>query len=250
LRVSLADLNSASAPSDREARLRNVIEQARQIGDLHGSYWRNRAEAMLTESTATPLSYGSSSASVELTKVEVRQLLAAGEERAAIEKLIQSRDLEAQAGRGATALQFADQAHALLSRRSSWLAAADAAAETARQFHNQDGAAASHARAIYALAQALKAQSKASATGENIADRYESALNKQLELWPDAEETSAVEPWLVAGKLAARTKSPSRLRRPAKIAACKLPRRGCRAASSCQMADSAAERPQGPMALI
>lgn len=190
IQLSLAELGRLDETA-RQEQLTSLVDSARQIGATHGDYWRNRAEAMLTGSVSSEQLNGGSAAT-ELMIVEVRQLLAAGNEAAAIAKLIQYRDTEAAAGRGEQAVDLALKAAALLERRKELLAAVDTIEPTAIRFPNAPGAAAAHARAIFNLSQLLRNDSQSAA----LSRRYETSLLTQQTTWPDADQTDETQQWL------------------------------------------------------
>lgn len=191
MQIALAELERTSDSTLRNQKLEQLLASARDIGEQYGSYWRNRADALLTGS-ASSTSEAGRSASIELMIAEVRQLLLANDEDGAILKLLQFRDGEAAAGHAETALQLATQAAALLQRRNEWLRAADALAPIAVQFQTEPNAATAHASSIFALSQALRGDASRTET----ANRYEAALKRQLETWPDAEVSSEAQIWL------------------------------------------------------
>lgn len=191
IQLALADLERAPEDS-REAILANLIEQSKAIGDNYGGYWRFRAEALLTGSDAVSSASGESGVAIDLMKAEVRQLLAAGDATAAIERLLVFRDNEAAAARGSSAIQLAEQASALLMREEQWLAAADAIEQTAIQFRTAPESASAHLRAIVSISQALRSDFE----NAEIVNRYETALHEQLQHWPDSEQTSEPQEWL------------------------------------------------------
>lgn len=191
IQLAIADLERASEDS-REAILASLVEQSKAIGADYGGYWRFRAEALLTGSDAASSASGESGVALDLMRAEVRQLLAAGDTAAAIERLLAFRDNEAAAAHGASAIQLAEQASALLAREEQWLAAADAIEQTAIQFRTEPESASAHVRAIVSISQALRSNFG----NAEIVNRYETALQNQLQYWPDAEQTSEPQDWL------------------------------------------------------
>lgn len=198
IQLGLAELNAAN-PNDREKLLHTLVNRSRVIGDQFGDYWRSRADALLTGSISSESTDSGSSATVELMIVEVRQLLAAGDENGAIRKLLGFRDDQASAGNAANAIQLASQAAALLDRQSKWLEAAQALQQTTLQFPNADQAPAAHLRAVYSISQALRSNP----SDPLLSRQYEAALIEQLVTWPDfdtVEPRAWLRRWLVGKK--------------------------------------------------
>lgn len=197
IQLALAELPLSTADA-KPQQLERLLAQAKQLGATYGDYWQSRAEALLLGAAINrdqPLDSTSNTSNValELLTVEVRQLLAAGQTQPAIERLLQYRDNEQAAGRGASALRVASQAAALLQRQQSWLAASEALAETCRQFAATPGAAEAHLQACFSLSQALR-QPGAEST---LAEQYQQLLLSQLQVWPDAAASDEAEEWLI-----------------------------------------------------
>ena len=191
MQIAIADLPGDKS-EDRDRQLAIIVQRAKQLGDEYGTYWRNRAEALLRKAASPGSTSTGAEVAVDLMIVEVRQLLAADRAQEAVQRLLQFRDNEAAAGRGNTAIQLASMASALLQREGKWLEAADALASICLDFPQAEQASEAHVRATYALSQALRQVS-----GNNeIAAQYESALTRQLELWPDSHATDEAQLWL------------------------------------------------------
>ena len=154
IRLSLSELSQLPAEK-KEAEIAKLLARAKEIGERHGDYWRARVESILARSVSS--TEAGSGNSTELVMVEVRQLLAGGDEKGAIAKLLASSRNELATGRKANAVQLATQASALLQRQQAWLPAADAIEEIASQSPEVNGADAGHLTAAWNLSQALKA---------------------------------------------------------------------------------------------
>lgn len=76
-----------------------LVAQAQQLGKRYGDAWRSCADALLVGSLETSSTDDGSSLTADLVLVEVRQLLAAGDHTAAIEKLVAFRDHEGRRAR-------------------------------------------------------------------------------------------------------------------------------------------------------
>lgn len=191
LRLQLAAVRG-NPPNDREQQLGELVTRAREIGRRYGAYWQHRAEALLLDDGQDAGSSESGGMGIELMLVEVRQLLAAGEEQAALQKLLGFRDTELAAGRGTRALKLATHAYALLRRSEQWLSSADALAAVTATMPGDPAAAEAHQRAIRSLSQALRSNPQDAA----LRDRYEAALLRQLQDWPQSQHTDEVQRWL------------------------------------------------------
>ncbi|MCA9160360.1 MAG: hypothetical protein KDA72_18635, partial [Planctomycetales bacterium] len=191
IQLALAEVARTSG-SERQAAMQALVAQAQQLGKRFGDYWRSRADALLVGSLEASSTDGGSSLTADLVLVEVRQLLAAGDHTAAIEKLVAFRDHEAAAGRGEIALRSASQAAALLARQQQWTAASASLAPISRRLALLAEAPDAHRQAIYYQSQAMRA----STTDPQASADYESLLKDQLSLWPDAPATDEVTQWL------------------------------------------------------
>ncbi len=189
MRLSLHEL--ASLPEDRkEVEIAKLLARAKSIGERFGVYWRARADSILTDSvSSTDVGAGTAA---DLVVVEVRQLLAAGDETAAIEKLVATSRNEIASGRAGNAVRFATQAAALLQRQQKWLAAADAVEVITRQAFEVDGAAEGHLSAAWNLSQALKR----SPHEKPLQTRYGQTLQDHLRIWPSSPTSEQAVNWL------------------------------------------------------
>ncbi|MCR9292989.1 MAG: hypothetical protein NXI32_09750 [bacterium] len=192
LQIQLSELKPEGQPGSREEQLQAVLDQARNIGQEFGPYWRNRAEALLVSRASTASAAGSTTAALELLKIEVRQLLAANDAPAAIEKLLEFRDNQAASANAEAALTASLDASALLANQKQWTAAAKVISEVAERFPAMATAAQGHARSVFLSAQALRDKPD----DASLRQAYENAMRRQLELWPDAEESTTVQAWL------------------------------------------------------
>lgn len=191
IQLALAEVPRASG-SEQQAALQALVAQTQQLGKRYGDYWRSRAEALLIGSLDASSTNDANTLSADLVLLEVRQLLAAGDSTAAIEKLVAHRDHEAAAGRGESALRSASQAAALLARQLQWTAASAALAPISRRFALLAEAPDAHRQAVYYQSQAMRA----STTDPQVAADYETLLKEQLSQWPDAPATDEVAQWL------------------------------------------------------
>ena len=189
IRLSLSEL-SRLPTEKKQAEIAKLLARSNEIGARYGDYWRARVDSILAGSVSS--AEVSSGNLAELVAVEVRQLLAAGDERAAIAKLISSSRNELASGRHDNAVRFATQASALLQRQEAWLAAADAMEEVAKQSPAIEGAAGGHLSAAWNLSQALKSNPQ----DKQLRLRYVEILQDHIRLWPNALTTEQATKWL------------------------------------------------------
>lgn len=189
IRLSLSELSQLPAEK-KEAEITKLLASAKEIGERFGDYWRARVDSILARSVSS--NEVSSGNATELVMVEVRQLLAGGDEKNAIAKLLASSRNELASGRKANAVQLANQASALLQRQQAWLAAADAVEEIAVQAPEVDGAATAHLTAAWSLSQALKPNPQ----DQQLRTRYTQSLKDHIRNWPNGETTDQAIKWL------------------------------------------------------
>lgn len=187
IQIALANLQT-SPEANRDPTVNALVQRAQSLGDRFGEYWRNRAEAMLIAGGGETAGL---SASPELMLAEIRQLLASGNEERAIARLLEFRDAEAEAERGENAIMLASQAAALLQRQERWSESIAAIESPTLRFANLSSSAKAHRLAVWGAAQSLRSD----ASEERIA-QYESAMLRQLRMWPNAVETDEVTRWL------------------------------------------------------
>ncbi len=195
LQLSLAAVSRMAEEgqqAEKQAALQALVKQSQQLGSQFGAYWQRRAEALMVGPITASAGDDSHTMSADLMMVAVRQLLAAGDAAAAVERLLAFRDHEAAAGRGESALRSASQAAAVLQQQHEWVAAADAITSTSRQFADLPAASEAHRQAIFYWSQALRAQ----ADDPQLAERYTQMLKEQLSLWPEAAASDEVAGWL------------------------------------------------------
>ncbi len=191
IQLALAELSRVRG-SERQAAMQALVTQTQQLGKHYGDYWRSRADALLVGSLEATSANPANTLSADLVLVEVRQLLAAGDNAAAVEKLVALCEHEAAAGRGESALRSASQAAALLARQMQWTAASTTLAPISRRFALLVESPAAHRQAIYYHSQAMRA-----ATDDpQLSAVYETLLKEQLSQWPDAQATDEVAQWL------------------------------------------------------
>jgi len=107
-----------------------VLAQKRDLGSRFGSYWEQRADALLVSNplfrpSENPGSNSASMAALEIFRIEVRQLLAAKKWDAAIEKLGQAELAASKQSNVAEAFGFAMQVAAALESKGDHVLAAD-----------------------------------------------------------------------------------------------------------------------------
>ncbi|MFN3189828.1 MAG: hypothetical protein ACE361_04840 [Aureliella sp.] len=188
LRIRLAEIQQTTNKSAKEAQLSAFIAAVRTVGETHGGYWRNRAEALLASSGAVD---EPNTTTRDLIVVRVRQLLAADKKAEAIMQLIEARDNAAAQSNSADAILFAQQAAILKKLDGKFVAAADLLAETARQFPTQASASQAHLSSIRYRSDRLLQDPQNS----DAIDQYEAALLEHPIIWPDAQSSQEVTQW-------------------------------------------------------
>lgn len=178
--------------SEQQAALLALVNQSQQLGSRYGAYWQSRAEALMVGPIAASAGDGSPALSTDLMMVAVRQLLAAGDVAAAVDKLLAFRDHEVAAARGESAVRSASQAAALLQQQKKWTEAADAITSVSRQFADLATAPEAHRQAIYYWSQALRAKTD----DPQLVEGYTRLLKAHLAQWPEAPATDEVAGWL------------------------------------------------------
>jgi hypothetical protein len=191
IEIALSEIETKQEQAKQQA-LGQLLEKSKQLGTRYGDYWQSRAEALLIGSIPIASMSSNTNIAADLLAVEVRQLLAAGDEPAAIGKLLQFRDNELASGHDASALKVAAQAAALYQRQGDWLAASQTLSSVSKQLVETDGAAEAHVQAIFCMSQALRADVR----NAEVRQAYESLLEQQLLTWPDAAATDESESWL------------------------------------------------------
>jgi hypothetical protein len=191
MQIELTELMNQTA-EQKSASLSRLIAAARQLGERYGEYWRRRGEALLTGSSVAQGVAASPDVALELLVVEVRQLLAAGNDQDAIDRLLRFSAQEGVTGRGFNAVKAASQAAALQQRRGDWLAAAETVRRTSIQFSGEPNAAQAHLQAVLAISQVLKSD----IGNSELQNIYATLLVEHLQNFPDASTAAEIERWL------------------------------------------------------
>ncbi|MBX3422486.1 MAG: hypothetical protein KF752_13110 [Pirellulaceae bacterium] len=178
-------------PEQQAAVAGQLTQQAEQLGQRFGGYWRTRAEALLVSHLASQRSEDAQLGTV-LLMAEIRQLIAAGREQQAIEKLLQAYTAQLSAGNAADALQWLSMAAAMLRRSQQWQRAAEVIEQSAGDWSQAPEAAETHLWAIRARAEVLREPSAHPTAGQ----AFKASIQQQLRLWPDEQATSQARLWL------------------------------------------------------
>lgn len=192
MQVAITELDNLSEGS-RQAQLTKIISLAQNLRLQFGEYWGNRGDALLIGSGASGRVDSGSSTALDLVRVEVKQLIAAENIDAAIEKLRSHIEIESATSNASAALELAGQTAALLHSQGAPLDAANLLAPVALQFSSDDRAAKQHRLALAYIQQALIKDAK----NKQIHLQYESALRMQLATWPASEQSSLPTQWLI-----------------------------------------------------
>lgn len=178
-------MSSADSPSVQR-QLESILEIKDGMAKRFGTYWGRRAEAAVLASGNTPtiVTPNAASSSLELIKLEIRQLLAANQWKAAVERLDQAEATAAAGRQVEQAFSFAKTAIGLLQKQSPSESGAGSisldwirrALDRSVRYSNQPGAELLHYAAV-----------EASAAVEP--SNYESRLTEHLRTWPGADTT-------------------------------------------------------------
>ncbi|MEY4566505.1 MAG: hypothetical protein RLY14_1475 [Planctomycetota bacterium] len=179
LRVALFDLPAESnAASVRQTAIEDLLATRDAIGNRFGNYWKRRAEALLSsvsKATATT----SRPPSLEIVRIEVRQLLDAKRFDEAIAKLIQQAALLQKKNESDSAIGLLLQAAAISQKTSRWQPASELYRQASLLDPTHKDAAASHLMAIYCSEQDLRNKSNSTTLKQ-----YQDLLKEQLEQFP------------------------------------------------------------------
>ncbi len=191
MRVQLALLAQVPA-AQHDSAAQTIASSAKEIGRRYGDYWRNRADALLVEALGNRGADTSNSLGTDIVMAEVRQLLAAGDETAAIEKLVSASDSAKATERYPAALEFAKLGFALRKRGGQLEQAATHLLSLTEQVSEQSQAAALHWLAVEALVEAVRQDSR----NAQLSKLFTAALQSQVRVWPDSPEADRAQEWL------------------------------------------------------
>lgn len=179
------------AIDQRPDALRKLAEQTKELGTLHGDYWRTRAEGLLVSGLSSQ-EVPDTQLARDLLLAEVRQLTAAGQIELACGKLTLARDIETRAGNGESALELSNMAAVLFRHIERWEEAANAIEKTAYLFHQSKLAPDAHLLAIRDRAETIRVKGESMPTTQ----AYQKSLEEHLRLWPHSISARQVEIWL------------------------------------------------------
>lgn len=181
LRLALSELPADSdAASVRQAAIEELLASRDAIGERFGNYWKRRAEALLS-SVSKSTTTTSRPASLEIIRIEIRQLLDAKRFDEAIAKLIQQAAVFQKKTETDSAIQLLLQAAAISQKTLRWQPASELYRQASLLNPTHKDAAASHLMAIYCAEQELRNNSKNNASLKQFKD----LLKEQLERFPD-----------------------------------------------------------------
>ncbi len=175
-----------------------ALVRKREIANRFGSYWEQRADALLIANpnlvrNGTSSSTPTSSASLEVFRIEVRQLLAAKRWTDAIEKLRQAESAAAREQATDAAFAFAMQIAAVFESNGQRSQAADAFSKAATKYPSQAQAPAAALMSAWLIRNPAASASKSDL--EQRA-RYRDALSEVATRWPDSESAARAADWL------------------------------------------------------
>lgn len=174
------------------------LQWKREIATRFGPYWEQRADALLV-SAARSTDHQPSNASLEVLRIEVRQLLAAQRWEDALKKLEQAELAAVSSASESEAFGFAMQRAAALESQGKRGLAADTFYHAATSFPSQAKSAAA------ALMSAWMIRPEAREDGiqtENRLQTYRERLQETALRWPTSDPASQAIDWLERDALA------------------------------------------------
>ena len=178
-----------------------MLKTKDQIAERFGSYWKQRAEAVIVSSSLEPAGTNqtpSIPASLELLKMEIRQRLAAGDLTGAIVRLEQAEIASCSLNDFKQAFLFAKSAMGLAHQQSIDIGSTpeqlqvivDRISKTAKKYSDQDGAASLDQMAIEQQKNLI-----AKALGDDVVERswkrFQQLLSEHIDVWQN--EVTSIE---------------------------------------------------------
>jgi len=185
-----------------ESQLANSLKIKNEIGLRFGSYWQQRADAILlannlfdSTAPATVPNSPSSTLKVELLRAEAKQLLAAKRWNDAIEKLKQAESSAASAGNETTALDIAIEASAVLFKTGQTDAAEGEFHRAAIAYSKQPKAPDAATMSVWSFDKAVRFDPNATLTPvEEAAELkqqiYRGRLMDIVNTWPNTQQAN------------------------------------------------------------
>lgn len=191
IRLQTMVIDNLVGPSREEA-IQAIVTGAKTIGQRHGDYWGKRADALLVESLGTQSVSGDLTLGTDIVMAEVRQLLAAQNHQAAIDKLVQATELAKAQKKLSAAIDFSKIAFALMRRNGQPGSGSRFMLSQTEEMHSEASAPSLHWLAIEVLVEEVRRHPADTEQSRS----YIAALESQLALWPDAHEADSALEWL------------------------------------------------------
>ncbi|MBI2826439.1 MAG: hypothetical protein HYX69_17315 [Planctomycetia bacterium] len=176
------DAGQKSQAAEREAR---AVALVREIDQVHGPYWRRRAESLFAERVAAT----GAEADVALLSRAAEGFYRAGQLDEALTAYDRAADQAAKAGQADEALRLAYVAATIEQQRERFAAAADRFRRASIAHPKASKAAEAHLLSIYNLGQ------EARGGDPDVLARYATLLEEHLAMWPQAPTADRAHAW-------------------------------------------------------
>ncbi len=192
-----------TSADDNQREIERILKMKELVVDRFGNYWRQRAEALIVASSlgsSTPNNVSTSTTSLDLLKVNIRQRLAAGEYAAAIELLEQAEAASLAANETKQAFGFAKSAIGIMQQQSVGSdptrlpvtqAVIDRIASTAKKYSVEETSPQLHQSAVE-LQKALIATESSSTASAAMNEAYQQMLLDHVTTWPDRQSSNGI----------------------------------------------------------
>ncbi len=188
IRFLVAELSNKSKPQ-ADKQMAAVLELSRKLGDTYGEYWRWRAEALMVGNVSSESA--PSSASIELIKAEVKQLVAAEKYPDAVKKLVQAARNEQALSHTNNALELASLAGALSEQFSQTDDVIELLSTLSSTMTEAPLAPKVHLQAIRQTVAKLRRDVQ----NPKVQSQYEALLRQHIQLFPESSETADAVQW-------------------------------------------------------
>ncbi len=170
---------------DGESGIPAALRMKDNIAKRFGVYWQRRADALLVGNKQ--LQTGSTNpASLEIFRVEVRQLMAAKKWSDAIDKLRQAEGAASKAGALEAALDFAMQAAATIQKNQDNVGAANEFQQASKKYKQQTKASSAALMSAWLLQTAPQGTPQAEV--QQLRVTYRQRLLDVIEVWPSSKD--------------------------------------------------------------
>ncbi len=194
--IAIESMRLIIAKNQDPRSLQDALDLKDRIGQRFGSYWKQRAEAVLVVRSEASVSSGMGKevrTSLELLKTEATQFLSANRIDEAIDRLKQANAIAEKNQLQDVAFDFGLNIAALLSKKGEKLAAADQFATSALACPENSKASAAHLMAAWLVTEHVKGSQ---VVDSETVDKLRSRLYSQIKQWPSDENARTARLWL------------------------------------------------------